>query len=169
MPLTGAVLAIVTAALVLPAPPAADAEPDRPAVLTHAGYDAYRWIAKLPLETRVLANAWTEGSFAALAERPGIVDGAAPYAADPAVLARATGLLLDARTLFAEPDGPVAATFLEREQVGYLLVVTPDGTRDDLGGHEPFTVDLATLQGSTRYRLEQTFGDGRLLLFRVLD
>jgi hypothetical protein len=53
--------------------------------------------------------------------------------------------------------------------VQYLLVVTPAGTGDDLGGWAPFEVDLPALEGSSRYRLEQRFGDGRLLLFEVLD
>jgi hypothetical protein len=169
MPLLGGVLALLTALLVFPAPRAAVSEPDRAPVLSHIGYDAYRWIGGLPPETRVLANAWTEGTFAALTKRTGIIDGPAPYLGDPALLARATSLLLDARALFAAPDGPAAATFLDREQVGYLLVVTPAGTGDDLGGHEPFAVDLATLERSARYRLEQKFGDGRLLLFRVVE
>lgn len=169
MPLAGALLATVTALVVAPAPLTEDAELDRPPVLSHAGYDAYRWIAGLPPQTRVLANAWTEGTFAALTKRSGIIDGPAPHLADRALLARATSLLLDARGLFAAPDGPGAAAFLEGEEVAYLLVVTPAGTRDDLGGHEPFAVDHVSLESSARYRLEQSFGDGRLLLFRVLD
>jgi hypothetical protein len=52
--------------------------------------------------------------------------------------------------------------------VQYLLVVAPAGSGDDLGGHEPFAVDVEALEASDRYRLEQSFGDGRLLLFAVV-
>jgi hypothetical protein len=170
MPVAGAVLALITAIVVIPVPSLWEAQDDRPPILSATGYDAYRWIGtNLPAGTRVLANAWTDGAFAALAGRPGIVDGPAPGLEDPALLARATGLLLEARRLFAEPDGAGAATFLEREKVEYLLVVTPAGTGDDLGGYAPFEVDIAALEGSSRYRLEQRFGDGRVLLLRVLD
>jgi hypothetical protein len=118
--------------------------------------------------TRVLTNAWTDGALGALAGQPGIIDGPAPSLDNPALLGRATGLLLDARRVFAEPDGADAATYLAREGVQHLLVVTPPGTADDLGGSTPFEVDLGALQGSPRYRLEQRFGDGRLLLFEVV-
>ncbi|MDQ2965803.1 MAG: hypothetical protein M3R57_08150, partial [Chloroflexota bacterium] len=168
MPLAGAVLAALTAVVVIPAPSPGGADDDRPPVLSATGYEAYRWIrANLP-DTRVLANAWTDGAFGAVSGQTGIVDGPAPYLADPALLARATGLLLDARLVFAEPDGTAAAAYLQRERVGYLLVVTPAGTGDDLGGHAPFEVDFATLESSKRYHLEQRFGDGRLMLYRVL-
>jgi hypothetical protein len=170
MPVAGAVLAAVTAVVVIPVPSTRDTAGDRPPVLSPTGHEAYRWIGNnLRPGTRVLANAWTDGAFGALAEQPGIIDGPAPYLDDPALLARATGLLLDARRLFAEPDGPDAAAYLAREGVQYLLVVTPPGTGDDLGGWAPFEVDLAAIEGSPRYRLEQRFGDGRLLLFEVVD
>jgi hypothetical protein len=170
MPVAGAILALITAVVVVPEPLTEDAAGDRPPVLSPTGYEAYRWLwANLRPGTRVLANAWTDGALGAIAEQTGIVDGPAPYLDDPALLARATGLLLDARRLFAEPDGADAAAYLTRENVQYLLVVTPAGTGDDLGGWAPFEVDLPALEGSSRYRLEQRFGDGRLLLFEVLD
>jgi hypothetical protein len=169
MPITGAVLAALTALVVVPVSPGANAAADRPPILTATGYEAYRWIGGvLPAGTRILANAWTEGALGALSGQVGIVDGPAPYLAEPAALARATGLLLGARRAFADPDGSATAAFLEREGVQYLLVVTPAGSGDDLGGHPPFEVDIAALEGNPRYRLEQAFGDGRLLLFRVL-
>lgn len=171
MPAAGAILALVTAVVVIPGPPTGGASSAvaTAAVLSPAGHEAYRWIgANLPPESRVLANAWTQGSFAALTGRTGIVDGPATYLGDPARLARATGLLLDARQVFANPDGADAAAFLAQESVGYLLVAAPAATGTDLGGHAPFEVDLAGLEGSARYRLEQRFGDGRLLLFRVV-
>jgi hypothetical protein len=170
MPAAGAVLAAVTAAVVIPGPPAEEPAGDRPPVLSPTGYEAYRWLrANLRPGTRILANGWTDGAMGAVAEQTGIVDGPAPYLGDPALLARATGLLLDARRLFAEPDGQDAAAYLARENVQYLLVVTPGGTRDDLAGWAPFETDLPALERSARYRLEQRFGDGRLLLFEVVD
>jgi hypothetical protein len=169
MPVAGAMLAAVTALIVVPGPPTQGAVGDRAPVLSPVGYEAYRWIGgNLRPGTRVLANAWTDGALGAIAEHPGVIDGPAPYLDDPALLARATGLLLDARKVFAEPDGADAAAFLEREGVQYLLVVTPPGTGDDLGASKPFDVDLAALESSSRYRLEQRFGDGRLLLFEVV-
>jgi hypothetical protein len=169
MPVAGALLAAVTALVVVPGPPAQGAAGDRAPVLSPIGYEAYRWIGdNLRPGTRVLANAWTDGALAAIAEQPGVIDGPAPYLDDAALLARATGLLLDARRVFAEPDSADAAAYLAREGVQYLLVVTPPGTGDDLGGATPFDVDLAALEGSSRYRLEQRFGDGRLLLFEVV-
>lgn len=176
MPFTGVVLAAVTALVAFPVSPAATSTPaapggpaDRPPVLTAAGYEAYRWIgANLLPGSLVLANAWTDGALSAVSGQIGLVDGPALYLSEPGALARATGLLLGARRTFAEPDGPAAATFLGREGVQFLLVVTPAGSGDDLGGHEPFAVDIAALEASARYRLEGSFGDGRLLLFRVL-
>jgi hypothetical protein len=174
MPLTGLVLAALTALVAVPLPPAANAGPDdaardRPPILTATGYEAYRWIgANLPPGSHILANAWTEGVLGAVSGRIGLVDGPAMYLSDPAALTRATGLLLGARRTFAEPDGSAASTFLRREGVQYLLVVGPAGSGDDLGGHGPFAVDVVALQASDRYRLEQSFGDGRLLLFAVV-
>ena len=168
MPVAGAVLAAATAAVVIPVPSTQVAAGDRPPVLSPVGYEAYRWIGNnLRPGTRVLANAWTDGALGAIARQPGIIDGPAPLD-DPVLLARATGLLLDARRVFAEPESADAAAYLSREGVQYLLVVTPPGTGDDLGGSAPFEVDLAALEGSSRYRLEQGFGGGRLLLFEVV-
>jgi hypothetical protein len=168
MPLTGVVLAALTALVAVPGPAAAPAT-DRPPILTAAGYEAYSWIGlKVPPGSRILANAWTEGVLATVSGQIGVIDGPAPYVSEPAALARATGLLLGARRTFAEPDGAAATAFLEREGVQFLLVVTPAGSGDDLGGHEPFAVDVAALEASERYRVEGSFGDGRLLLFRVL-
>lgn len=169
MPVAGAVLAAATALVAAPAPSTLVAASDRAPVLSPIGYEAYRWIGgNLRPGTRVLANAWTDGAFGAIAEQPGVTDGRGPSLSDPALLARATGLLLDARGVFAEPDGADAAAFLAAEEVQYLLVVTPAGTGDDLGAGAPFEVDLAALESSSRYRLEQRFGDGRLLLFEVV-
>jgi hypothetical protein len=169
MPVAGALLAAIVAVMVFPVPSTQVAAADRPPILSAIGYEAYRWMGdNLRPGTRVLTNAWTDGAMGALAEQPGIIDGPAPSLDQPALLGRATGLLLDARRVFAEPDSREAAAYLAREGVQYLLVVAPPGTGDDLGGSAPFELDLAALQGSPRYRLEQRFGDGRLLLFEVV-
>lgn len=168
MPLAGAVLAAVTTIVVIPVPSPGGTDDDQQPVLSPTGYEAYRWLAANHPGSRVLANGWTDGALAAVSGQSGILDGPAPYLDDQALLARATGLLLDARLLFAEPDGAGAAAYLKRERVEYLLIVTTAGTGDDLGGHTPFEVDLATLEKSRRYRIEERFGDGRLLLYRVI-
>jgi hypothetical protein len=160
-------LAILTIAAVMPAPdPFVDDDPEPG--LTSTGYDAYRWLdANLPADARILANAYTDGSLAALAGRVGIVDGRAVYLEDRAFLAESTALVLGARVVFAEPASPGAAAYLARENVGYLLVAGPGATGADLGGYLPFETDLETLRAGGRYTLVRTFGDGRLLLFEV--
>jgi hypothetical protein len=173
MAAAGVVLAMLTFAAIAPAPdPFIDdaAEPG----LTVVGYDAYQWMnANLPPDARILANAYTDGSIAAITGRVGIIDGRAVYLEDRAFLTESTNLVLGARVVFATPGGPGAASFLARERVSYLLVAGPEsaiatgGTGADLGGYAPFTTDLAALRGDARYTLVRTFGDGRLLLFRV--
>jgi hypothetical protein len=69
--------------------------------------------------------------------------------------------------VFAEPSSPGAAAYLARERVNYLLVAGPGASGADLGGYLPFGTDLDTLQAGGRYTLVRTFGDGRLLLFKV--
>jgi hypothetical protein len=163
----GALLAILTVAAIVPSPdPFVDDDPDPG--LTITGYDAYRWLdANLPADARVLANAYTDGSLAALAGRVGIIDGRAVYLEDRAFLAESTALVLGARVVFAEPSSPGAAAYLARERVNYLLVAGPGASGADLGGYLPFGTDLDTLRAGGRYTLVRTFGDGRLLLFKV--
>ncbi len=165
----GALLAVLTEAAVTPAPdPFVDDDPEPG--LTSTGYEAYRWLdANLPPGARILANAYTDGSLAALAGRVGIVDGRAVYLEDRAFLAESTALVLGARVVFAEPTSAGAASYLAREGVDYLLVAGPGASGADLGGYLPFGTDLDALSagGGGRYTLVRTFGDGRLLLFRV--
>lgn len=163
----GLAMALVTAAMIAPAPggqPDDDPEPG----LSQAGYDAYRWIdANLPAGARILANAYTDGSVAALARRTGIVDGRAVYLEDRAFLAESTALLLGARTVFLDPDGPGARRYLAREGVTHLLVAADGATGADLGGYLPFTTDLAALDRSAGYTLVRSFDGGRLRLYAV--
>ncbi len=136
--------------------------------LTVAGYDAYGWIdANLPADARLLANAYTDGSVAALARRTGIVDGRAVYLENMAFLGESTNLVLGARRVFLDPDGEGSRSYLEREKVTHLLVAADGATGADLGGYLPFVTDLAALDRSAGYTLVRSFDDGRLLLYAV--
>ena len=164
----GHVLAVLTAGMLAPAPSTASDEPDREPGLTSVGYEAYRWIAaNMPADARVLANAYTDGSLAASPAGPAILDGRAVYLEDPTFLAESTNLVLGARVVFAEPDGPAAADYLTSRGVDYLLVAGPAAQGSDLGGYRPFETDCESLAHGGRYTLVRTFGDGRLLLSRV--
>jgi hypothetical protein len=164
---SGVTAAILTVAMVAAAP-VADGSGDADPGISQVGYDAYTWMdANLPSDARVLVDAYTDGAVAALARRVGLVDGRAVFLEDRALLADATALLLGAREVFAEPDGPGAADYLARERVGYLLAAGPTAASSDLGGYVPFPVALDALRQSGRYTLVRTFGDGRLFLFHV--
>lgn len=166
----GILLAVLAVAAIAPAPADQAAADDAEPGLTTVGLGAYRWIdANLPSDARILANAYTDGSIAALAERVGVIDGRAVYLEDRQFLAESTALVLGARVVFAQPNGAGSGAFLAREQVGYLLVAGPGASGADLGGYLPFGTDLAALRTSGRYTLVHTFGDGRLLLFRVVS
>ena len=161
-------LALLTAGAVSASPLTVEGADEGDAALSQTGYDAYRWIdANLPPDTRLLANAYTDGAVAAVAHRVGIVDGRAVYLENPTFLAESTALCLGARVVFGTPAAPGAATYLDRERVTHLLVATngPNGT--DLGGYLLFDTDVAALRADPRLRLVQSFGDGRLLLFEV--
>jgi hypothetical protein len=163
----GLAMALVTAAMVAPAPDTGlddDSEPG----LTITGYAAYRWIDdNLPPTARLLANAYTDGSVAALARRTGIVDGRAVYLEDRAFLAESTALVLAARTVFLDPDGPGARRFLAREGVTHLLVAAGGASGADLGGYLPFQTNVDALDRSAGYTLVRSFDGGRLRLYAV--
>ena len=163
---SGAALLVLAAAMIAPAPgPTVD--DDREPGLSAAGYEAYRWIdAALPADARILANAYTDGSVAALARRTGIVDGRAVYLEDTTFLGESTNLVLGARALFLDPDGSGAARYLAREAVTHLLVAG-EAAGADLGGYLPFSTDRAALARSDRYTLLRSFDGGRLLLYAV--
>ena len=163
----GAMLAIFTWAAVAPAPDLYVDDAAEPG-LTVVGYDAYRWMDEnLPADARILANAYTDGSIAAITGRVGIIDGRAVYLEDRTFLSESTNLILGARGVFKDPSGPGAAAYLARQRVGYLVVAAPGSSGADLGGYGLFATDLTALRGDGRYTLVHTFGDGRLLLFRV--
>ncbi len=159
---------VLVAAAIAPAPQGSVDDPEPG--LTQAGYDAYRWIAaNVPGDARILTNAYTDGSVAALAERVGIVDGRAVYLEDPDFLAASTALVLGARTLFLEPGGTFAARFLAENEVDYLLVANrgAGASGADLGGYDPFVTDIGSLGSTDGYTLVRSFAGGRLLLYAV--
>jgi hypothetical protein len=142
---------------------------DREAALSPAGYAAYRWMAsELPVDARILANAYTDGAVAAVSGRTGIVDGRAVYLEDPGFLAESTALALGARVVFGTPSAPGAGTYLDREGVTHLLVATDPTDGTDLGGYLPFATDVAAIRADPRFRLVREFDGGRLLLFEVV-
>jgi len=140
----------------------------REPALDPTGYRALEWIRDhLPADARILANAYTDGSIAAVSGRVGIVDGRAVYLEDPGFLADSIALCLGARVVFADPSSPGAGSFLTREQVGYLLVSTAGPLGRDVGGYPLFQTDAGALAASPRLHLMRSFGDGRLLLYEV--
>ena len=166
--LAGLTLAALTVGAVSasPNPGSIGEEPD--AALSPTGYAAFRWMdEQLPPEARILANAYTDGSIAAVTGRVGLVDGRAVYLEDPAFLAESTALVLGARVVFGTPEAPGAATYLEREHVTHLLVATEGPLGRDLGGYLLLDTDVEAIRADPRFRLLQSFDDDRLLLFEV--
>ena len=164
----GLALALLTAGAVSASPLAVAGADEGDSALSQTGYDAYRWIdANLPPDTRLLANAYTDGAVAAVAHRVGIVDGRAVYLENPAFLAESTALALGARVVFGTPAAPGATSYLERERVTHLLVATNGPAGTDLGGYTLFDTDLEGLRADPRLRLVRSFGGDRLLLFEV--
>ena len=160
--LLGMVVVVATIAV-----PANHRETEEPG-LTRLGSDAYAFMrTNLPPGSRVLANAYTDGSLNFLSGDVGILDGRAVYLEDPAFLSETTSLLLGARRFFLDPGDPAAVAFLADENVEYLLVVGPRGTSSDLAGYRPFPTDIDALTQDSRYTLVQRFGNQRLMLFRV--
>jgi hypothetical protein len=141
----------------------------RTAALTPLGYDAFQWMRQqLPPDARLLANAYTDGSIAAVTGRVGIIDGRAVYLEEPEFLAESTALCLGARVVFADPTAPGALTFLARERVDYLIISTAGPSGRDVGGYPIFPTNTAALASSPAFRLTRSFGDGRLLLYEVV-
>jgi hypothetical protein len=166
-----ALLALVTAGMVAPASLAAVEADEEPELrISGAGAEAWRWIAaNTPEDARILTNAYTDGVAVGLGERIGIVDGRAVYLEDPAFLRESTEKLLGARSLFLDPDGEAAAAYLDRNDVDYVVVAdTAAGASGlDVGGYLPFETDLAAIDGSDRYTLVRTFGDGLVRVYAV--
>ena len=157
-------MVVVVAVIAVPADRRETEEPG----LTRLGSGAYDWMrANLPPGSRVLANAYTDGSLNFLSGDLGILDGRAVYLEDPEFLSETTSLLLGARRFFLDPRDSAAVAFLADENVEYLLVVGPRGTSSDLAGYRPFPTNFDALTQDSRYTLVQRFGNQRLMLFRV--
>jgi hypothetical protein len=165
----GLALAVLTVGAVSASPnPGAVAE-EREAALSPTGYAAYRWMAEnLPPDARILANAYTDGSIAAVTRRVGIVDGRAVYLEDSAFLAESTALVRGARVVFRTPESPGAATSLDRERVTHLLVATEGPFGRDLGGYLLFDTDVGAIRSDARFHLVRSFDGDRLQLFEVV-
>ena len=160
-------LAVLTVGAVAPSRTATGDDTDEPG-LTVTGYDALRWVdANLRADARILTNAYTDGSMLAVAHRSAVLDGRAVYLEDASFLAESTSLVLGARVLFADPTGPRAEEYLRAERVNYALVATAGPGGGDIGGYLLFDTNLGALAGSDRYTQVRSFGDGRLLLYRV--
>lgn len=158
----GAVVVLATIAS-----PAGAGETEEPG-LSRVGFDAYEWMhANLPPDSRILANAYTDGSLTFLSGGAGILDGRAVYLEDPVFLRETTSLLLGARRFFLDPGDKVGAAFLANEDVDYLLVIGSRGSSNDLAGYRPFPTNLDALSKDSRYTLVKRFGEQRLLLYRV--
>jgi hypothetical protein len=165
----GLLMAVLTVGAVSASPNVAGVAEEREAALSPAGYAAYRWMAEqLPLDARILANAYTDGSIAAVTKRVGIVDGRAVYLEDPAFLAESTALVLGARVVFGAPESAGAATYLARERVSHLLVATHGPLGRDLGGYLLFDTDVGAIRSDPRFRLVRSFDADRLQLFEVI-
>jgi hypothetical protein len=167
----GALLVLLTAGMVAPTTQATIEPDEEPELrITPAGAEAWRWIAaNTPPDARILTNAYTDGVVVGLGERLGIVDGRAVYLEDPAFLRQSTELLLGARSLFLEPDGEAADAYLARNDIDYLVVADAAAGASglDLGGYLPFETDVGAIEGSDRYTLVRTFGDGLVRVYEV--
>ncbi|MBA3779601.1 MAG: hypothetical protein H0X16_09960 [Chloroflexi bacterium] len=106
--------------------------------ISYDGRDAYLWLARnAPSDSRILVNGYTDGVVAGLAERPGIVDGRAPYGEDPGWVAQAERDANLARDFFARPSSSTLA------QLGADYVVVGPGS--DLATSVNFPTDAAAI------------------------
>jgi hypothetical protein len=134
--------------------------------LSPLGWQAFAWMRQyLEPGSRVLVNAYTDGSVGMLSGGVGIVDGRAAYLEDPDFLGESRSLVLGARRFFQSPRSDAARQYLAEENVEYLLVACRN-CADDLAGYVPFPTDIAAIRDSGDYDLVQSFGD-RLTLFEV--
>ncbi len=77
--------------------------------------------AEVPCTARVLPDARTAGSFAALTGRESILEGMAPYL-NPALMKRVLPVLFGARDFFRHPQANAA--YLARQRVDFVLLLT---------------------------------------------
>jgi hypothetical protein len=126
-------------------PPVAAAEAGRAQSL----YATVR--ATVPCTARILPDARTAGSFAALTGRRSVIEGMAPYL-NPALMKRVLPVLLGAREFFRKP--PQNRGYLARERVDFVLLLTDPTVRiGQSGGRVDQGADFAAVRALPDLRL----------------
>ena len=85
----------------------------------------------VPCDARMLANAQTAGTWAALTGRRAVSEGHAPFLR-PEVLKRVLPVILEANEFFRDPGA--SRDFLVRRRIEYVVVVDPDVRIGTVGG-----------------------------------
>lgn len=107
--------------------------------------------ADVPCNARILPDARTAGSFAALTGRESVVEGMAPYL-NPALMKRVLPALFDARAFFRKPQRN--AGYLARERVSFVLLLTDRELHiGQSGGRVDRGADLAGIRALPDLRL----------------
>jgi hypothetical protein len=120
-----------------------------------AGRDAYLWLAgNTEPGARILVNGYTDGVVAALAGRPGIVDGRAPYGEDRAWVEQAIRDSRLARAFFAAPS----LSLLHELGADYVVV----GPSRALGLAVRYGSDHVAFAGFDGLLSVETFGPVRI-------
>jgi hypothetical protein len=140
------VAAIAAVAVAWPVrPPVAAAEAGRAQSL----YATVR--ATVPCTARILPDARTAGSFAALTGRRSVIEGMAPYL-NPALMKRVLPVLLGAREFFRKPAQNRG--YLARERVDFVLLLTDPTVRiGQSGGRVDQGADFAAVRALPDLRL----------------
>jgi hypothetical protein len=138
-------LVLAAVAVVLTVGALLDLHPSRAATTAPAAKRLFASVrAVVPCDSRILPDARTAGSFAALTGRESVVEGMAPYL-NPAVMHQVLPILFAARQFFAHPSENAA--FLRREHVDFVLLLTDPTVRiGQSGGRLGRHVDRAGLR-----------------------
>jgi hypothetical protein len=116
---------------------------------------------QVPCGARMLANVQTAGFWEATTGRRALTEGMAPYLR-PEVMARALPLLVEANEFFDDPEA--GREFLEREDVDYVVVVSPRVWAGYGGGNPPTAVESDAVAAAG---LRPVFRDRRVSIFAV--
>jgi hypothetical protein len=107
--------------------------------------------ATVPCTARILPDARTAGSFAALTGRQSVIEGMAPYL-NPALMKRVLPILLGARQFFHKPQQNIG--YLSRERVDFVLLLTDPTVRiGQSGGRVDRGADFAGIRALSDLRL----------------
>ena len=140
------VAAIAAVAVAWPVRPSTAAADTAPAQSLYATVRA-----TVPCTARILPDARTAGSFAALTGRQSVIEGMAPYL-NPALMKRVLPVLLGARQFFHEPQQNVG--YLSRERVDFVLLLTDPTVRiGQSGGRVDRGADFAGVRALPDLRL----------------